>query len=509
MQHRMGRSLDDIRHGGGRPVSLRRSEPAVSPPPFPPARHPRRRGLSGSWLARLDGPALAVLLIAASVLLLLRQSNAESVRLYPQSCLGGWQNPGRAAGIPESEAAGTDVGPENAAALHDAYAEIFCGGFAGSVPDGTAPRHVTLTPYWLVTEGAAPSTQDDLPLPDDLPSPEEGLSEAPAPEPVSLIVATAHAQETTEQEPAPSDASSPEEESAPAPDAPVAEPPAPEEPAAPASAEQEPAPETYAPAPTSVPTPEGVNAEPAAMEPPVAEVRYTLDGVTWSSLGTVTRSSWKDASFDIELPGITWQALGALQVSVTPVLSTDVAPSLYVDGFALEVAYEPSVAEEPPVPAFDPGSFRFSGISVQGAAPAPALVTDAQSGDRLTLKGFPAGTLKIYSDDDPGFSFVTGLGQGELDLQAYFFAPGRYTAIATREPSGCAAFTLATCLSDAGTLGTLRFTVAYAGAGMPTSAPEAPAPPPATASSAASGEPEASGGASPFAPLESAPEGNE
>jgi hypothetical protein len=90
---------------------------------------------------------------------------------------------------------------------------------------------------------------------------------------------------------------------------------------------------------------------------------------------------------------------------------------------------------------------------------APVITSDGQEGEKLVITGLPAGSLRVYKDDDRTFGLVTGVGDTPLDLAAYFFSPGSYTAIATGEPSGCATLDFASCAEDPATHGTFSFTI--------------------------------------------------
>jgi hypothetical protein len=67
------------------------------------------------------------------------------------------------------------------------------------------------------------------------------------------------------------------------------------------------------------------------------EVSYTLDGSTWNTLGTISRSEWKRASFEIPLEK--WENLSTLQVALKTLPTFDTLPTVYLDAVKLDVEY--------------------------------------------------------------------------------------------------------------------------------------------------------------------------
>jgi hypothetical protein len=73
----------------------------------------------------------------------------------------------------------------------------------------------------------------------------------------------------------------------------------------------------------------------------VITLKYTLDGITWYSLGGATLADWKNKTFDIPIKGIEkWSDLENFQISFETPLNIDLAPAIYIDAIALQSEYE-------------------------------------------------------------------------------------------------------------------------------------------------------------------------
>jgi len=73
-------------------------------------------------------------------------SHADTALFYPDSCLGGWQNPEQAAGKPDlnSSSAISDFNTKNSAFLLNKISQIFCGEFQGDIPEKSQLKKATL-----------------------------------------------------------------------------------------------------------------------------------------------------------------------------------------------------------------------------------------------------------------------------------------------------------------------------------------------------------------------------
>jgi hypothetical protein len=82
-----------------------------------------------------------------------KEAEAQIAVLYSSTCLGGWKNADHAVGVPEvagnSEVAYTD---ENSATLEDSMTQLFCGGFAGDIPDAVDRTKISLRFSWQMEQ---------------------------------------------------------------------------------------------------------------------------------------------------------------------------------------------------------------------------------------------------------------------------------------------------------------------------------------------------------------------
>lgn len=99
---------------------------------------------SGRWLWLL----LAFVLLASVIAKRGFVSQASVSVFYPNSCLGGWQNPQRAALAPDG----------SFATLENATADIFCGNFQGDIPDDAEPKKFVLKFSWQINDAPPPPT---------------------------------------------------------------------------------------------------------------------------------------------------------------------------------------------------------------------------------------------------------------------------------------------------------------------------------------------------------------
>ncbi len=104
---------------------------------------------------KLVGP-LSILVLTLIIFLIATKGKASIVNFYPESCLGGWENPSNASGQPSvaSDAQGSDFTRDNSAFLRNRTSQIFCGDFGGEVPQDSIPRKFTLRFSWFVDDGS-------------------------------------------------------------------------------------------------------------------------------------------------------------------------------------------------------------------------------------------------------------------------------------------------------------------------------------------------------------------
>lgn len=104
---------------------------------------------------KLVGP-LSILALTLIIFLIATKGKASIVNFYPESCLGGWENPSNASGQPSvaSDAQGSDFTRDNSAFLKNRTAQVFCGDFGGEVPQDSIPRKFTVRFSWFVDDGS-------------------------------------------------------------------------------------------------------------------------------------------------------------------------------------------------------------------------------------------------------------------------------------------------------------------------------------------------------------------
>ena len=89
---------------------------------------------------------------------------AEIAIFYPQICLGGWENSYKAQGLPETKNDPfiAEFSSENSAILQDTNGQIFCGEFAGQIPEDALPKKFILK---LIMKVVTEPIPDKTPLP--------------------------------------------------------------------------------------------------------------------------------------------------------------------------------------------------------------------------------------------------------------------------------------------------------------------------------------------------------
>lgn len=104
---------------------------------------------------KLVGP-LSILALTLIIFMIATKGKASIVNFYPESCLGGWENPSNASGQPSvaSDAQGSDFTRDNSAFLKNRTSQIFCGDFGGEVPQDSIPRKFTVRFSWFVDDGS-------------------------------------------------------------------------------------------------------------------------------------------------------------------------------------------------------------------------------------------------------------------------------------------------------------------------------------------------------------------
>lgn len=91
-------------------------------------------------------------------------------------------------------------------------------------------------------------------------------------------------------------------------------------------------------------------AQPAPAPPPApvepasfVEVSYSVTGSSWNGLGKVSQGTW--GSYSADIPVHSWQDLQNLQLSIAPLPSLDLQPTIYLDGMTVTVDYDRTLGE--------------------------------------------------------------------------------------------------------------------------------------------------------------------
>jgi hypothetical protein len=396
---------------------------------------------------------MLVLAGGSSFLFIRSVLNAETLTLYPSACLGGWDNPERAQGELTEDASNLHAFAEGSSAIlpADTVSEIFCGGFTADIPPGTEPKTLTLLLAWSTERAEDPPVVSG----EDFASSSREVLDAPAGSEPSF--------ELIEPKDTPLEEAPASEE----PPAPPAEPPVEE----PADTAPESTPEPAAdPGPVSllkrlVATAYAQEEEPPAPEPdplpdgpappeevPVVlpnaafiEVRYTLDGTTWHSLGTFDKEHVVPTTFSIPVPPETsWTNLSSFQISVRSSATLDGAPPVYLDGMELRVGYDPLAVT------------RFFADKDLYAMTDLMVISSSE----------PRSAVQVYWLDDPDtapeasnvYAAIVG-DDGTVALEAKTLFPGRFMLVNTTQKWHCSNLYLSQCIAR-GSLGQTLVTVA-------------------------------------------------
>lgn len=94
--------------------------------------------LKRNWLVFLP-----LFVVFVFFIIYFNQAKTETAFFYPESCLGGWQNPQLAQGRSEISDSGF-YNDSNSAVLFNSLAEIYCGSFMGEIPEGSSPEKAIL-----------------------------------------------------------------------------------------------------------------------------------------------------------------------------------------------------------------------------------------------------------------------------------------------------------------------------------------------------------------------------
>jgi hypothetical protein len=401
---------------------------------YPKPRSPRRR------FPRLRLPlALGlVVLLLVSGLWVSDTLQADTVTLYPTACLGGWKNTERAQGELSTNAADVRSYTESSVATlpPDTLAEMFCGGFTAEFPPRSSPKSLTLLVAWNTEVEADPTVP--IVTGDNFESSSGEVLDAPeGTEPEFKLIEPPQDAEVIIVEPDPEPAPEPAAESEPLSflhqligvahaqeDGVIPVPEVVSEPAPPTEVVPEPVPEGEPQANTE-PTPQPTS--PNAF----LEVRYTLNGKDWESLGFYDAAHIVPTTFSIPLPeNASWSDLTSFQISIRSNATLDGAAEVYLDGMELRIDY------------------------VEGVAPFFSDKTLYSTEEIITLTSeIPGSAVQIYWLDNPEttpepsqvYAGIIG-DDGTIQLEARTLFPGRFEFVNTTTRGHCSNLYLEDCL---------------------------------------------------------------
>lgn len=291
------------------------------------------------------------------------RANAQISSFYPTSCLGGWQNADKVVGPPDAFTEDeSNFSDENSASVFNSVAEIFCGGFEGEIPEDALHKKVILNFSWTA-EKTVDDTDDEI-LDETVTEEEETEIQDTATENISnteeIIIEPEPADKTPqENEPTPEPVVEPEPEAEILPETSTIEEPvsffenlfylrayAEETEDQSITEDQDPTEEENITDPES----DAVDEKPLIEEldtpsSNIIEVRYTLDGTEWKSLGYVSEIN-DDVSFEMPMEEFTTIAdLERVQISLRTLSTFDIIPKIYLDAMWLEVLYDEALPE--------------------------------------------------------------------------------------------------------------------------------------------------------------------
>ncbi|MCX6753402.1 MAG: hypothetical protein NTW62_03620 [Candidatus Nomurabacteria bacterium] len=333
---------------------------------------------------------ILTLVVSLSILSAFSMGHASVTNFYPTSCLGGWEHPENAQGEPDlpSGSSPESFSVSNSARLDKSSGSIFCGGFKGEVLDNTQPTNFHLSFSWSVDDGSVnhnevkpfenvsnTDQQNTNPV-DNTNSNSTDTNNSTATDVnnnSNLDLIEVPSNSDTQNNSADNSVNIPSSDPAPAPveSAPAPEP-APSQNDNPVSAflynlfstpafaedfsNSSSTPELIS-EPVVTDTSTDSNASTSSenkntgdellnqelnsdknLSDAFAEVEYTLDGTDWKTLGTISRSQWQNASFNIPLDA--WANLDNLQVSIKTLPTYDTPAVIYLDAMKMSVEYQ-------------------------------------------------------------------------------------------------------------------------------------------------------------------------
>jgi hypothetical protein len=394
---------------------------------------------------------ISALLVISAVGIVTYKSvtHADVTSLYPQSCLGGWVNPGNAQGKPDvSSNATADAFTEtNSAILGDSNAQIYCGNFTGEAPADTVPTHLIVKLSWVLNSTSQTQTGTSTALvitsQDTVASSTQAALEATTTEGdlshYTIIITDAP---TTTPE-----------ISGPSPSLPVNNEPTTEKTVPPSS-------ESSAPAATESPVSFLHKLIPIAHAESAQDlfsISYSLDGIEWKELGNISRETIQNAQLEVPITSISnWDDLKKMQISIERIVPANDTPTLYLDGMWLEADYGPGteLAIKP-----EAGKLHFDDIQ-NDKSKLPLVIKKVEGNETLVVSKFSGtiGGLAIYNSNGT-LILTTHVDADAYSIPATYFGIGNFVIIRTRDPNLCVAKSMAECLESKADSGDNSFTI--------------------------------------------------
>lgn len=311
-----------------------------------------------SWLIKSVVFGLLIILIAIPTEKKKDASSAKAASLsaYPSFCLGGWENPNNASGMPEVQPGDDSFSNANSAVLDQKAAQMFCGYFQ-SVDKSYEPTQVTLRFSWKMEfqNQVAPTNPTDTDTDskkwsDVLSGQSSTTSTASSTTPIEtppLISTSTEINATSSASTTPPVSDLPQNSSS----SPVMTGPS-TTPSFPTSTD------------TATSTAPVFSSTPSAMEKQIndwfgffvkkvlaqtinpsadfLDIIYSLDGKNLQSIARINEGNWKNLT--VTIPISSWDDISKLQIQLSPIPTVDM-PKIYLDGMWLDVNYNHSIID--------------------------------------------------------------------------------------------------------------------------------------------------------------------
>jgi hypothetical protein len=440
------------------------------------------------------------------------QSKADTALLYAGQCLGGWENPENAQGAPDlkEDEEGTQYTLKNSAVLKNTQGDLYCGGFTGEIPKDAAPKKFVIKLRWTIDDGSiSHTTEQPVEVLDVSPSdttsttnttesstnvspvenqvvptevlPVETLpTEIPTTEPapqslMRFFGAPVYAEEST-QTLETIIATSTEVKSD------IKEPTDPATDTAPLlieeqkdeTTQEQSLPETKIDEPTDPATDttpllieeqkDETTQEQSLPETKIDEpfllLEYSIDGQDWKELKKITHTNWTENEIELPIDLATWDDAKKIQIRLSPIVTIDTAPVIYLDALWIEAEYSPFVVEEvKDITNSDPIKLHVTSLMAANTLFTGYVVRDPDQGEILHLSAPEGSQFRFYNTNDPNFMVLISRETGETLVPTYTLTEGDLVVVATKDSMGCQSISITECEETEGFLGKISITL--------------------------------------------------